>query len=62
MEVINDNALAEVIIEDLMNNYDLSEVAATAFVEESGAAVVDAMWNGFSDELNYLVPKYIEDL
>jgi len=55
MEVINENAFEEVVIESLIENFGYSEKKAKEFVDVYGEHIVGAMWNGFDNELSQLV-------
>ena len=48
---INDAQLHDQMVEDLMENYELSELSAMEWIDNHGYSVVDNMWDAYS---NYL--------
>jgi hypothetical protein len=50
---INDEVILEMLVDDLMDNYDFTEKKATAWVKEHGSAVIDDMWDAYT--------RYLED-
>lgn len=51
MDVINDEALLETIIEDIINNYDKTEMEAEAIAKDIAPYLVECMWSEFDQRL-----------
>ena len=50
---INDEVIMEMIVDDLMGNFDFSKKKATTWAKEHASSLIDDMWDAYT--------KYIED-
>jgi len=55
---ICDNALEREMINDVIENYELSIEEANEFVDEYGTAIVDDMWSEYSNSMHYNIDNY----
>jgi len=57
-EIINDDAMYNQIVEDLVENHDYTEAEAKESAEEFGHTIVDSMWDQYSHTLYELAAGY----
>lgn len=62
MEIINDKALLEEIISDLVDHYSMPEDKARVWAEQHGSSIVDDMWEAYSNYLQDFHDEEYEEL
>jgi hypothetical protein len=60
-EIIRDDRLAAEIKQDLEYDFDIDPDVAADIAATKGPSVVDAMWDAYYSELEYIAPKYLTE-
>lgn len=49
MDIIDYNKMVKVIVDDLINHYDYSELKAKEFADKYTDSIIDNMWNTYTE-------------
>lgn len=61
MQVINDEAMLELIVNDIIDNYEIDRTTAYNIARDQGGHIVEQMWAEYDSTLEHLMHVILKE-